>query len=87
MSLALGSPASFRHGDDVARVRERRGTTPLAHLILSPSLRSPRESAPLVVRALTDPTVRFYLARSANPVGRSSEGSPVMAGSVPVRRF
>jgi hypothetical protein len=24
-------PGSFRHGDDVALVRERRGTTPLAH--------------------------------------------------------
>jgi hypothetical protein len=33
MSLVLAeSPGSFRHGDDVARLRERRGTTPLAHL-------------------------------------------------------
>ena len=59
----------FRHGDDVAPVRERRGTTPLAHVVCAAQL-----------WAMTGPPVRVYWAGFSC----SSEGSPVMAGSVPL---
>jgi hypothetical protein len=59
-----------RHGDDVAPVRERRGTTPLAH---SPVRRSTVGD--------DGPTRSVLLGW----ISCSSEGSPVMAGSVPFK--
>jgi hypothetical protein len=59
--------AKFRHGDDVAPVRERRGTTPLAHI------RVRRSSA-----GDDGPTRSALLGW----LSCSSESSPVMAGSV-----
>jgi dodecin len=61
------------HGDDDALVRERRGTTPLAHAV-SVATR----------KAVTGPPVRVYWALLQPRC--SSEGSPVMAGSVPMNR-
>jgi hypothetical protein len=60
-----------RHGDDDAPVRERRGTTPLANV----------DTWPLIV-GCDGPTRSGLLGRS----GCSSEGSPVMAGSMPLRQ-
>jgi len=59
----------FRHGDDVALVRERRGTTPLAHIDVRRSLSGD-----------DGPTRSVLLGW----ISRSSEGSPVMAGSAPL---
>jgi hypothetical protein len=81
MSLAVQLPeanvaglpapdAKFRHGDDVAPVRERRGTTPLAHT------RVRRSSA-----GDDGPTRSGLLGW----ISCSSESSPVMAGSVPLK--
>ena len=71
MSLAsqLRKP-NVRHGDDVAPVRERRGTTPLAHSRVRRS------------NAGDDGPTRSGLL---GWISCSSEGSPVMAGSVPLR--
>jgi hypothetical protein len=57
------------HGDDVAPVRERRGTTPLAHSRVRRS------------NAGDDGPTRSGLL---GWISCSSEGSPVMAGSVPL---
>ena len=66
------SPASVRHGDDDAQVRERRGTT---------RLRPPSARASLI-EAVTGPPVRFYWVhpgwaqiKSAAEMCCSSEGS------------
>ena len=61
---------SLRHGDDVAPVRERRGTTPLAHTRVRRSTVGD-----------DGPTRSVLLGR----ISCSSEGSPVMAGSVPLK--
>ena len=58
-----------RHGDDAAQVRERRGTTPLAHEVVRRST------------AGDDGPTRSGLL---GWISCSSEGSPVMAGSVPL---
>ena len=60
---------SLRHGDDVAPVRERRGTTPLAHSRVRRST------------AGDDGPTRSVLL---GWISCSSEGFPVMAGSVPL---
>ena len=67
----------FGHGDDDARVRERRGTTPLTYARTRTSL----------MQAVTG----LYPSGSTKPLPeqevRSSGDSPVIAGSAPMQRI